>query len=33
LSLLSGVNRKLDLETLKGSYWRKADIRQTGNVS
>jgi hypothetical protein len=27
LSLLSGVNRKLDLETPKGSYWRTTDVR------
>jgi hypothetical protein len=27
LSLLSGVKRKLDFETTKGSFWRKAVIR------
>jgi len=28
LSLLSGVKRKLDFEPAKGSFWRKAVIRQ-----
>lgn len=27
LSLLSGVKRKLDLETPKGGFWRKAVVR------
>jgi hypothetical protein len=26
LSLLSGVKRKLDLESAKGSFWRKAVV-------
>jgi len=28
LSLLSGIKRKLDFEPAKGSFWRKADLRQ-----
>jgi hypothetical protein len=32
LSLLSSVKRKLDLETSKGGFWRKADIGQLGYV-
>ena len=27
LSLLSGVKRKLDLESAKGSFWRKAAVQ------
>lgn len=32
LSLLSVAKRKLDLETPKGRFWRKADIRQSADV-
>jgi hypothetical protein len=28
LSLLSGVKRKLDLETAKGGFWRKAVVEK-----
>ena len=31
LSLLSGVKRKLDLETPKGSFWGKAAVREMAN--
>jgi len=33
LSLLSGVKRKLDLETPKGGFWREADMRPAPSSS
>jgi hypothetical protein len=33
LSLLSEVKRKLDFEPAKGSFWHKADIRQSVHVA
>jgi hypothetical protein len=33
LSPVSGIRRKLDVEPAKGSFWRKADVRQNTDVS
>lgn len=33
LILLSGVKRKLDIETPKGGFWRKAAIRRNSDVA